>query len=103
MLDAANEATSSLDVTLLYASTVRPFDAATLRGAVTGSDVILVEPVLEGTSAAEVSAALNKRPHRLLSIGVPNAEHRKYGSLKSHNRALGLDAEGLRARITAWL
>lgn len=103
MLDAAAEATSSLDVTLLYASTVRPFDAATLRGATTGTDVVLIEPMLEGTSASEVSGALNDRPHRLLSIGAPNVEHRKYGSLKSHNKAHGLDAEGLRARITAWL
>jgi transketolase len=103
MLDAVAEAVSSLDATVLYAATVRPFDAAGLRSAVSGADVILVEPVMEGTSAAAVTAALDDRPHRLLSLGVPNVEHRKYGSAARHNQAHGLDAEGLRARITAWL
>ena len=103
MLDAVTEATAALDATVLYAATVRPFDAAGLRSAVSGADVILVEPVIEGTSAAAVTAALDDRPHRLLSIGVPNVEHRKYGSAARHNQAHGLDAEGLRARISAWL
>jgi transketolase len=103
ILDAVAAATADLDITLLYASTVRPFDGDTLRAAATGTDIVLVEPTLEGTSASEVSASLSDRPHRLLSIGVPNIEHRKYGSLHSHNRAHGLDAEGLLARITAWL
>ncbi len=103
MFDAVTEATATLDATVLYASTIRPFDAAGLRAAVSGADVILVEPVMEGTSAAAVTAALDDRPHRLLSIGVPNVEHRKYGSAARHNAAHGLDAEGLRVRISAWL
>jgi transketolase len=82
---------------------VRPFDGAGLRAAMSGSDAVLVEPYLEGTSAAEVSAALSDRPHRLLSIGVPNVEHRKYGRPDQHNAAHGLDVAGLRGRIGAWL
>jgi len=103
MLDHALEATEPLGATVLFAATVRPFDDAGLRAAVTGTDVVLVEPYLQGTSAAEVSAALDDRPHRLLSIGVPLTEHRKYGRADQHDRAHGLDAEGLRARISAWL
>ena len=103
MLDAVLEATTDLDATVLYTSTVRPFDAAGLRAAMTGVDVVLVEPYLEGTSAAEVSDALNDRAHRLLSIGVPNRELRRYGSGADYDRAFGLDAPGLRARIEAWL
>ncbi|MEX1253123.1 MAG: transketolase [Dehalococcoidia bacterium] len=102
VLDAVMEATASLGATVLYASTVRPFDGAGLRAAVSGSDVALVEPYLEGTSAADVSAALSDRPHRLLSIGVPNTEHRKYGTAAEHNAAHGLDAAGLRERIASW-
>ncbi len=103
MLDAVMEATSALGATVLYASTVRPFDGADLRAAAAGTDVVLVEPCLEGTSAAEVSSALSDRPHRLLSIGIPNVEHRKYGTPAQHNEAHGLTAPGLRARIEAWL
>jgi transketolase len=103
MLDAVTEAVSSLDATVLYAATVRPFDASGLRASVTGTEVVLVEPCLEGTSAHEMSSALSDRPHRLLAIGIPNVEHRKYGSAARHNQAHGLDAAGLRARIEAWL
>jgi transketolase len=103
MLDAVGEAVSELDATVLYASTLRPFDASGLRAALSGTDIVLVEPSLEGTSSAAISAAVSDRPHRLLSIGVPNVEHRKYGSAARHNQAHGLDAAGLRSRIVDWL
>ena len=103
MLDPTVESLADIDATILYTSTVRPFDATGLRAAAAGTDIVLIEPYLEGTSASEVSAALSDRPHRLLSIGVPRVEHRRYGSAASHDRAHGLDADGLRARITAWL
>lgn len=103
MLDATLEATADFDATVLYAATIRPFDAAGLRAYMTGDSVAIVEPYLEGTSAAEISRALADRPHRLVSIGVPNVEHRRYGTAKEHARAHGLDAEGLRARINTWL
>ena len=103
MLDRVLEATAEIDATVLYAATVRPFDAAGLREHMTGDSVALVEPYLEGTSAAEISAALSHRAHRLLSIGVPRTEHRRYGSAADHDRAHGLDPSGLRARIEAWL
>lgn len=103
MLDATLEATASLDVTLLYAVTVRPFDDAGLRAAMTGSDVAIIEPYLEGTSASEIARALSDRPSRILAIGVPRAEDRHYGSPERHDAANGLDAAGLRARIDTWL
>lgn len=103
MLDPVTEATSDLDVTVLYAATVRPFDREGLRALTTPADVILAEPYLEGTSAAEVSAALSHVPHRLLSIGVPPTEHRKYGTAAEHDAAHGLNAPGLHRRIAEWL
>jgi transketolase len=89
-------------VTVLYVTTVRPFDRATLR-AHANERVVLIEPYLAGTSAAEVSAALGDVPHRLLSIGVPNVEHRKYGTWREHDAAHGLDAATIRARVGAFL
>jgi len=99
LLDATLEATADMDVTVLYMTTARPFDADTLRGALAGNLVVLVEPYLSGTSSAEVAAALDDVPHRIAAIGVPNVEHRKYGTWQEHNAAHGLDAHGIRARI----
>lgn len=99
----SREAIEPLDATVLYTATVRPFDAAGLREHMTGDTVAIVEPYLEGTSAGVVSAALADRPHRLLAIGVKNIEFREYGSIEHHDRAHGLDASGLRARIGGWI
>lgn len=102
MLDRVLEATETLDVTVLYATTVMPFDSWTLRD--TGAtEVVLVEPYLLGTSAAEVSGTLHDRPHRLLSLGVRNMELRNYGTPEDHVQAHGLDTEGLRDSISAFL
>ncbi|MFC8450978.1 transketolase family protein [Kitasatospora sp. NPDC057223] len=104
MLDAVLEATETLDVTLLYATTVRPFDAPGLRSAVGGSaDVVIVEPYLAGTSDREAHEALSALPHRVLGLGVPRAEHRQYGSVAEHLVAYGLDARSLRDRFMSFL
>ncbi|MFD7733335.1 transketolase family protein [Kitasatospora phosalacinea] len=104
MLDAVLAATETLDVTVLYAATVRPFDAAGLRAALgERADVVLVEPYLAGTSEREAHRALAELPHRVLSLGVPLAEHRHYGSIPEHLAAYGLDAAGLHARIAEYL
>ncbi|MEO8625703.1 MAG: transketolase [Candidatus Limnocylindrales bacterium] len=97
------DATADVDVTVLYTNTPRPLDARTLRGAISGSDVVLIEPYLEGTSAGAVTASLSDRPIRLLCIGVPVGELRRYGTPADHDRHYGLDAAGLRARLTAQL
>jgi transketolase len=102
-LDAAIVATADLDVTLAYLSTVRPFDAVGLRTAMRGTDVVLLEPYLAGTSAGEVADALLDRPHRLLSLGVRNPELRRYGNGAQHRAAHGLDAAGIGASLRRFL
>ncbi|WP_113693322.1 transketolase family protein [Amycolatopsis albispora] len=106
MLDRVLAATATLDVTVLYASTVRPFDAAGLRAAVDASsaNVVLVEPYLAGTSAHQVAEALDDRPHRLRSLGVRrDREVRIYGGMADHDVAHGLDEQGIAASVRAFL
>jgi transketolase len=97
-------ALEGVDATVLYATTLVPLDAATLaREAAPAAEVVLVEPVYEGTTAAQVSAALAHRPTRLLSIGVPRRFIERYGTSAQHDAALGLDVRGIRERILAFL
>ncbi|MFS4095442.1 transketolase family protein [Streptomyces sp. AF1A] len=101
MLDAVLAATEGLDVTVLYATTVRPFDAAGLRRATATArtDVVLVEPYLAGISTGAVAEALSDMPHRVLGLGVGRRELRRYGTIEDHVAAHGLDATSLRRRI----
>ncbi|HWD06421.1 MAG TPA: transketolase C-terminal domain-containing protein [Amycolatopsis sp.] len=105
MLDRVLAATRDLDVTVLYASTVRPFDAAGLRAAVgEPADVVLVEPYLTGTSAHQVSEALADIPHRLLSLGTRrDSEVRTYGTRADHDLAHGLDAGSIALSLKGFL
>lgn len=98
-LSQALAATADLDATVAYLSRVRPFPAGALRAALRGTDVVLVEPYLAGTSAAEVAAALSDRPHRLLALGVERRELRRYGTPPQHRAAHGLDAAGIRRSL----
>lgn len=102
LLDRVLTATAGLDVTVLYAATVRPFDTAALLSGPCHA-VALAEPYLAGTSSAVVSAALAHLPHRLLALGVNHAELRRYGTTAHHDAAHGLDVGGLRASLLAWL
>ncbi|MFF5979815.1 transketolase family protein [Streptomyces olindensis] len=104
-LDAVLDATEGLDVTVLYATTVRPFDGAALRRATetAGADVVLVEPYLAGTSTAAANDALSDVPHRVLGLGVGRRELRRYGQPEEHAAAHGLDARSLRERVGSFL
>ena len=103
MLDSVLSATEGIDVTVLYAATVRPFDAQTLISTLGSPDVILVEPYLAGTSTRCVAEALAHVSHRVLGLGVPRVELRRYGRPEEHTSALGLDTAGLRRSMKGFL
>jgi transketolase len=103
LADAVVDATLGFDVTVLYATTIRPLDVATLRNSLQAPDVVLVEPYLAGTSVPAVAEALRDLPHRILGLGVGRRELRRYGTPAEHQAAHGLDARSLRAEIASFL
>jgi transketolase len=104
MLDRTLAAADGHDVTVLYCTSIEPFDADGLaREAAEADLVIAVEPFHQGTLAPALTAALAHRPMRFASIGVPNTVVRDYGTVEDHDRARGLDASGIRARLTRLL
>lgn len=73
-LDPMLRATAGLDVTVLYARVLRPFDEIGLRTAVLAADhadVVLVEPGPTGMTAGHVAGTLVHVPHRLRTLGGP--------------------------------
>ena len=104
MLSPVLDAVGDLDVTVAYATTVRPFDREGLRALASPSGtVVLAEPYLAGTSSFEVSSALAGQAHRLLSLGVGRGELRRYGTPSYHAALHGLDATGIRRSVTDFL
>jgi transketolase len=101
-LGPALEAAEGMDLTVLYATSVLPFDAGTVRREA-GGHVVVVEPLLEGTLAPRVAEALADRGVRLTSIGVPRTNLRGYGTPADIDRTAGMDVAGIRARLRAAL
>ena len=105
MLERTLAAVADLDLTVLYATTIAPFDADTLQSAVakTAPNVIVVEPYYEGALAPDVAKALQSVASRIHAIGVPRQVLDRYGPPERHDDALGLTAAGIRTRITDFL
>jgi transketolase len=102
-LDQVLAATADLAVAVAYISTVLPFPAAELRALASGTEVAIVEPYLAGTSAAALAHGLRDEPRRLLALGVPPIELRRYGTPEEHRQAYGLDAAGIRRSLDSFL
>ena len=104
MVSRTLEAVADLDVTVLYTTSVRPFDAATLV-AVAGDrpHVIAVEPFYEGTMVPILAEALRHIPSRFDAVGVPRAFIHAYGTAADLDAMVGLDVAGIRRRVLAVL
>lgn len=98
-LDRVIEALDGTDATILYYTTVSPFDAVTLRQHAGDGRILCVEPFYEGTLAASVMQALHGRRIALSSMGVPRQFLTSYGNADYHDRSCGLLAPDIRARF----
>lgn len=98
MLDAVIEATRGLDVDVLYATSVRPFDDSTVAS-VAASKVIAIEPFYEGTVAQVLTRALAGRAVEIHCIGVGPGRLTSYGNPEENDEAAGLDVATIRRRI----
>jgi transketolase len=102
MLDRTIEAAEGLDVTILYATSLRPFDADGLAAIVGDRPLVVsVEPFYEGSAAPILTEALRHVPTRFVSVGVPRRFIHGYGSPADLDADLDLDVPALRARLVA--
>ena len=105
MLAATLEAVKDMDVTVLYCTTVAPFDAERLRAVCQGqtSKIVLVEPYYAGVLVPDICAAMGRIPVSIEAIGVPREVLWHYGTPEEHDEAIGLTKEGIRRRIERFL
>ena len=98
MLDNVLSATNDIDVTVLYYTTVKPFDSETLLEN-SNETIIIVEPYYEGGINYMVSKTLKNKPHRIINIGVPHKFLTNYGTKIEHDTFLKLDSDSIRNTI----
>jgi len=103
MLAAVLAAVDDIDVTVLYCTTVVPFDSETLQATSQSSNIILVEPYYEGVLVPSICAAMKLTPIRVQAIGVPHKVLSHYGNPQQHDEELGLTPGSIRQRIEQFL
>ena len=102
MLDTVMEATTEMDVTILYYTTINPFDSELLLTNF-NENIIIVEPFFEGSLNHKITKILENKKYKLTNIGVPHEFSINYGTKKEHDEHLGLDIKGVKNKIQSCL
>jgi transketolase len=92
-------AAEGMDVTILYYTTLAPFDGDTLRDNCGSGRILVVEPYYAGALAADIHTALGHVPLIIDSLGIPHQVIRNYGKRAELDQAFGLTTPGIAARL----
>lgn len=96
-LDKVLVACEKLDVSILYYTTIQPFDAETLKENY-HEKILVCEPFYENTMAPMIVSALKGCRLVLDSVGVPREVLRNYGTKLDKDRYCGLTIESIRSK-----
>lgn len=98
-LSSVIEAAERFDVTILYYTTVTPFDANTLKENCDSGKIMVVEPYYSGAMTTDIHRCLKYVPLIIETIGVSHRIITNYGHASEHNEAFGLTAQNIGTRL----
>lgn len=102
MLEPTINATKNMDVTILYYTTINPFDGECLIDNF-NENIIVIEPFYKGSINFKISDSLIGKKYSLLNIGVPHNFLMNYGTKKDHDKDLGLDENGIKNTLEKYV
>jgi len=102
MLQKVIEATKEMDVTILYYTSINPFDSSLLLDNF-NTNIIVVEPYYQGGLNYKINKSLEGKKYFLYNIGVPLEYLTNYGTKNEHDKNLGLDSEGIKEKIKKYI
>ncbi len=101
MLDRVLAATKGLDVSVLYYTTIAPFDAVTLQEMAASKKILLCEPYYYGALTSKIVDALAGSPIQITYAGVLHEDITCYGTRAEIDESLQLTAGGIRGKLLA--
>ena len=99
MLDEVMKICRNRDVTVLYYTTLEPFDYETLARNCPSGKILVVEPEYEGSSFYDIYKALPGRAIRIESVAFPREIFRNYGTYDEKMEYYGLKAESIQQTL----
>ena len=101
MLDEVMKVCGGRDVTVLYYTTLEPFDTQTLAENCPSGKILVVEPEYEGSLLYDIHKALPGRPLRIEQVAFPREIFRNYGTYQEKMEYYGLTAEKIDEKLKA--
>lgn len=102
MLKMVLEAAEDFDVTVLYYTSIHPFDSKTLIEYSDSGKVLVCEPYYEGALDYDITKAL-KREVLIDHCGMPHEFCKHYGTTKENYAEMGLTVENIKRKINSLL
>ncbi|MFA6106286.1 MAG: transketolase C-terminal domain-containing protein [Patescibacteria group bacterium] len=97
------EAARDMNVTILYYTTVAPFDKETLKANSASGKILICEPYYRGAILPEVMETLTGRAIQVETVGVPIEFLNKYGQAEEHDQCIGLTPAGVKEKLVKLL
>ena len=99
MLDKVMEVCKDKDVTVLYYTTLEPFDYETLRNNCPSGKILIVEPEYEGSLLYDIEKALGCRELKIDHVAFPREIFRNYGTYDDKMEYYGLNASSIDKKL----
>ncbi len=103
MLDEVMKVCKGKDVTVLYYTTLEPFDHATLAENCPSGKILIVEPEYEGSLLYDVRKALPGKALKIENVAFPREIFRNYGTYQEKMDHYGLNESSIRDKLSILL
>lgn len=98
MLELAMRALQDEDVTILYYTTIAPFDEAALRSNCVNDRLLLMEPAYQGGILPQVTKALHGERIKMDFVGYPHEFITNHGYVVENASMYGMTVEAVREK-----
>lgn len=99
LLDKVIEATKNLSVTILYYTTVLPFDSKTLIENNNQNKILICQPFYSGILTTLVASAFNNQKIMINEISIPKKFSNHYGTGKDQEINAGFTETNIRSKV----
>jgi transketolase len=93
------KATENEDVTVLYYTTIFPFDSKTLKNNMEGNKILICEPYYEGALTLDITNVFPGKALEIAHAGMPRKFLSAYGKAEEHDKDLGMTSEVIRKKL----
>lgn len=99
MLDLVMEVCKDEDITVLYYTTLEPFDRETLKQYCGSRKILIVEPEFKGTLLEDIYETFSGEMLQIEQIGFPREIFRNYGTYEEKMQYYGLTKEEIMKKL----